>query len=433
VPHRLVAGAPGFAEGFAALVASARETMARVDSVAAAIVEDVQRRGDDALFAYTRKFDGVTPGRRGLRVAAREIAAAWRDVPAKARVALEAAAARIEAFHVRQRPDAVGWTDGDGVRLGWRWTPVDSVGLYVPGGRNAYPSSVLMNAIPARVAGVERLVMVVPTPGGGIDPLVLAAAKIAGVSEIHRAGGAQAIAALAFGTDSIAPVDKIVGPGNAYVAAAKRLVFGRVGIDAIAGPSEVVVVADAANDPAWIAADLMAQAEHDPVAQSILIVDDAGFAARVEAEIDRLLAVLPRREIAAASWRDHGAIVVVDALDDAPALIDRLAPEHLQLAIAAPDDFAARVRHAGAIFLGRHAPEALGDYVAGPSHVLPTSRTARFASGLGVLDFMKRTTLIGADATALAALAPPARLLAEAEGLAAHARSLAIRLRKRRS
>jgi histidinol dehydrogenase len=433
VPHRLVSGAPGFSEGFAALVASARETMARVDAVAGAIVEDVQRRGDDALFAYTRQFDGVAPGRRGLRVAAREIAAAWRDVPARARAALEAAAGRIEAFHVRQRPDAVGWTDGDGVRLGWRWTPVDSVGLYVPGGRNAYPSSVLMNAIPARVAGVERLVMVVPTPGGAIDPLVLAAAKIAGVSEIHRAGGAQAIAALAFGTHSIAPVDKIVGPGNAYVAAAKRLVFGRVGIDSIAGPSEVVVVADAANDPAWIAADLMAQAEHDPVAQSILIVDDAGFAARVEAEIDRVLAVLPRREIAAASWRDHGAIIVVDALEDAAALIDRLAPEHLQLAIAAPDEFAARVRHAGAIFLGRHAPEALGDYVAGPSHVLPTSRTARFASGLGVLDFMKRTTLIGADAAAFAALAPAARVLAEAEGLAAHARSLAIRLRKRRS
>ncbi len=433
MPHRLVSGAPGFSEGFAALVASARETMARVDAVAGAIVEDVQRRGDDALFAYTRQFDGVAPGRRGLRVAAREIAAAWRDVPARARAALEAAAGRIEAFHVRQRPDAVGWTDGDGVRLGWRWTPVDSVGLYVPGGRNAYPSSVLMNAIPARVAGVERLVMVVPTPGGAIDPLVLAAAKIAGVSEIHRAGGAQAIAALAFGTHSIAPVDKIVGPGNAYVAAAKRLVFGRVGIDSIAGPSEVVVVADAANDPAWIAADLMAQAEHDPVAQSILIVDDAGFAARVEAEIDRVLAVLPRREIAAASWRDHGAIIVVDALEDAAALIDRLAPEHLQLAIAAPDEFAARVRHAGAIFLGRHAPEALGDYVAGPSHVLPTSRTARFASGLGVLDFMKRTTLIGADAAAFAALAPAARVLAEAEGLAAHARSLAIRLRKRRS
>jgi histidinol dehydrogenase len=326
----------------------------------------------------------------------------------------------------------VGWTDGDGVRLGWRWTPVDSVGLYVPGGRNAYPSSVLMNAIPARVAGVKRVVMVVPTPGGEIDPLVIAAAEIAGVGEIHRIGGAQAVAALAYGTASIAAVDKIVGPGNAYVAAAKRLVFGRVGIDSIAGPSEVVVVADAQNEPAWIAADLMAQAEHDPVAQSILITDDADFAMRVEKEVDRLLRRLGRRDVAGASWRDHGAVIVVSRLADAVALVDRLAPEHLQLAIASPDDFAAKVSHAGAIFLGRHTPEALGDYVAGPSHVLPTSRTARFASGLGVLDFMKRTTLIGADAGSLAALAPPALAIAAAEGLDAHARSISVRLPRRR-
>ncbi len=432
MPLRLVAGARGFAAAFAGLVASARDTMDRVDAVAAAIVEDVQRRGDVALFDYTRRFDGVAPGRQGLRIPARQIAAAWRAVPAGARKALEIAAERIEHFHRRQVPGDAAWTDGAGLRLGWRWTAVESVGIYVPGGRNAYPSSVLMNAIPARVAGVDRIAMVVPTPRGEIDPLVLAAAKLAGIDEIHRAGGAQAVAALAFGTRTVTPVDKIVGPGNAYVAAAKRLVFGRVGIDSIAGPSEVVVVADGANDPAWIAADLMAQAEHDPVAQSILITDDAGFAARVEAAVDALLAELPRREIASAAWRDHGAIVVVRRLRDAAPLVDRLAPEHLQLAVAEPDLLAARIRHAGAIFLGRYSPEALGDYVAGPSHVLPTSRTARFASGLNVLDFMKRTTLIGADGDSLVGLAGPAIALAEAEGLSAHARSIAVRLPRRR-
>jgi histidinol dehydrogenase len=432
VPLRLVAGARGFAAAFAALVASARETMDRVDAVAAAIVEDVGRRGDAALFDYTRRFDGVAAGRSGLRISARAVDAAWREIPAGARKALEIAAARIEDFHRRQLPGDAAWTDGAGLRLGWRWTPVDAVGIYVPGGRNAYPSSVLMNAIPARVAGVGRIAMVVPTPRGEVDPMVLAAARLAGVAEIHRAGGAQAVAALAFGTRTIAPVDKIVGPGNAYVAAAKRLVFGRVGIDSIAGPSEVVVIADAANDPDWIAADLMAQAEHDPVAQSILITDDAAFAARVEAAIDALLARLARREIAAASWRDHGAIIVVRRLRDAVPLVDRLAPEHLQLAVADPDEMAARIRHAGAIFLGRHTPEALGDYVAGPSHVLPTSRTARFASGLGVLDFLKRTTLIGADGDSLSGLAAPAIALAEAEGLGAHARSLSVRRGRRR-
>ncbi len=432
MPLRLVAGARGFAAAFAALVASARETMDRVDAVAAAIVEDVGRRGDAALFDYTRRFDGVAAGRSGLRISARAVDAAWREIPAGARKALEIAAARIEDFHRCQLPGDAAWTDGAGLRLGWRWTPVDAVGIYVPGGRNAYPSSVLMNAIPARVAGVGRIAMVVPTPRGEVDPMVLAAARLAGVAEIHRAGGAQAVAALAFGTRTIAPVDKIVGPGNAYVAAAKRLVFGRVGIDSIAGPSEVVVIADAANDPDWIAADLMAQAEHDPVAQSILITDDAAFAARVEAAIDALLARLARREIAAASWRDHGAIIVVRRLRDAVPLVDRLAPEHLQLAVADPDEMAARIRHAGAIFLGRHTPEALGDYVAGPSHVLPTSRTARFASGLGVLDFLKRTTLIGADGDSLSGLAAPAIALAEAEGLGAHARSLSVRLGRRR-
>ena len=432
MPLRLVAGARGFAVAFDALVASARETMDRVDAVAAAIVEDVQRRGDAALFDYTLRFDGVKPGRQGLRIPARQIAAAWRSIPAAARTALETAAARIEDFHRRQLPADAAWTDGAGLRLGWRWTPVESTGIYVPGGRNAYPSSVLMNAIPARVAGVARIAMVVPTPHDEVDPMVLAAARLAGIEEIHRVGGAQAIAALAYGTRTLTPVDKIVGPGNAYVAAAKRLVFGRVGIDSIAGPSEVVVVADAANDPAWIAADLMAQAEHDPVAQSILITDDAAFAARVEAAIDALLARLARREVAAASWRDHGAIVILRRLRDAPTLVDRLAPEHLQLAVADPDALAARIRHAGAIFLGRHTPEALGDYVAGPSHVLPTSRTARFASGLNVLDFMKRTTLIGADGDSLAGLAGAAITLAEAEGLGAHARSLAIRLKRGR-
>jgi histidinol dehydrogenase len=317
VPLRLIAGARGFAAAFEALVASARETMDRVDSVAAAIVEDVRRRGDTALFAYTRRFDGVAPGRRGLRVPARDIAAAWRAVPAAARKALELAAARIEDFHRRQLPGDAAWTDGAGIRLGWRWTAIDSVGIYVPGGRNAYPSSVLMNAVPAKVAGVERIAMTVPTPRGAIDPMVLAAARLVGIDEIHRVGGAQAVAALAYGTRSIAPVDKVVGPGNAYVAAAKRLVFGRVGIDAIAGPSEVVVVADGANDPAWIAADLMAQAEHDPMAQAILVTDDPVFAARVEAAIDALLATLPR-------WPPrHGAITARSSWCAACAMLRR--------------------------------------------------------------------------------------------------------------
>lgn len=432
MPLELVAGRAGFDAALDRLVASARETVEQVDSVAAAIVEDVRRRRDAALVEYTQRFDRVTTDAKGLAIGAREVEAAWRRTPAAARRALETAAERIEAYHRRQLPGDAGWTDGLGLRLGWRWTAIESVGLYVPGGRAAYPSSVLMNAIPARVAGVDRLVMVVPTPGGIVNPLVLAAARISGITEIHRVGGAQAVAALAFGTETIRAVDKIVGPGNAYVAAAKRLVFGTVGIDSIAGPSEVVVVADAANDPAWIAADLMAQAEHDPVAQSILITDDARFAARVAKAVDGLLRTLSRRAIAAASWREHGAIIVVRRLDDAVALVDRLAPEHLQLAIDEPDAFARRVRHAGAIFLGRLTPEALGDYVAGPSHVLPTSRTARFASGLGVLDFMKRTSLLGADSAGLAALAPAATAIARAEGLDAHARSIAMRRPKRR-
>ncbi len=432
MPLRLTARAADFPAAFDRLVASARETLAHVDSVASAIVEDVRRRGDKALLGYTQKFDRVKLTARSARIPVRDIEAAWRKAPKAARAALETAAARIDAFHRRQLPDRAGWTDALGIRLGWRWTPIEAVGLYVPGGRAAYPSSVLMSAVPARVAGVTRLAMVVPTPGGEINQLVLAAAHLAGIEEIHCIGGAQAIAALAYGTASIRPVDKIVGPGNAYVAAAKRQVFGQVGIDSIAGPSEVVIVADGANDPTWIAADLMAQAEHDPVAQSILITDDPRFATRVERAVDTLLRRLPRRAIAAASWRNHGAVIIVDRLTDAVALIDRLAPEHLQLAIAKPDGFADQVHHAGAIFLGRHAPEAIGDYVAGPSHVLPTSRTARFSSGLGVLDFMKRTTLIGVDSDGLAALAAPAVALARAEGLDAHARSITVRRAKRR-
>jgi histidinol dehydrogenase len=328
-------------------------------------------------------------------------------------------------------PAPIDYTDAAGVRLGLRWRPLAAVGIYVPGGTAAYPSSVLMNAIPARVAGVERVAMVVPAPDGVLNPLVLAAARLAGIDEVYRVGGAQAVAALAYGTATIAPVDKIVGPGNAYVAAAKRRVFGKVGIDMIAGPSEILVVADAANDPAWIAADLLSQAEHDPAAQAILVTDDGGFADAVEAAIAGHLARLPRAAIARQSWQEHGAVFLVSGWDEAAALIDRIAPEHVELAVAAPEALAERVHHAGAIFLGRHAPEAVGDYVAGPNHVLPTMRSARFASGLGVLDFMKRTTLVGCDADSLAAIAPPAIRLAEAEGLDAHALSLSIRLNRR--
>jgi histidinol dehydrogenase len=432
VPLRLDARERSFGESFARLVASARETVESVDAMARAIVEDVRRRGDQALVDYTSRFDGFRATPANLRVTRRDIEKGWKSTPRTLRAVLERAAVRIETFHRRQLPDDTSWRDESGMRLGWRWTALESVGIYVPGGRAAYPSSVLMNAVPARVAGVERIAMAVPTPGGKLNATVLAAARIAGVEEIHCIGGAQAIAALAYGTTSIAPVDKIVGPGNAFVAAAKRLVFGTVGIDSIAGPSEVVIVADAANDPAWIAADLMAQAEHDPVAQSILITDDARFADRVERAVTKLLERLPRRAIAGASWRDHGAVIVVETIADAAALVNRLAPEHLQLAIDDPESLAGRVRHAGAIFLGRHTPEALGDYVAGPSHVLPTSRTARFASGLGVLDFLKRSSLLGADDATLVALGDDAIALARAEGLDAHARSVRVRRSKGR-
>jgi histidinol dehydrogenase len=377
---------------------------------------------------YTNRFDRVALSAQQLRLSPQEIADTAAEAPAATVAALRVAAARIESFHRKQLPQGLDYIDDSGVRLGMRWRPIASAGLYVPGGTAAYPSSVLMNAIPARVAGVERLVMVVPTPDGALHPLVMAAARLAGVDEIYRIGGAQAVAALAYGTATIAPVDKIVGPGNAYVAAAKRRVFGRVGIDMIAGPSEILVVADARNDPAWIAADLLSQAEHDVAAQSILITDAPEFAISVEKAVSNHLMTLPRGAIARGSWETHGAIILVADWDEALPLIDRIAPEHLELAIDDPDALASRVSHAGAIFLGRYTPEAVGDYIAGPNHVLPTARSARFASGLSVFDFMKRTTYVGCDAAGLAKLAPAAIRLAEAEGLDAHALSLSIRL-----
>ena len=433
MPVTLATRDPGFEAAFRRLVEAKRDTAADVDAVVAAIIEDVARDGDKALLEYTRRFDGVELSDRGLRLTHREIAEGAAAAPADTLAALELAAERIENFHRRQLPAEIDYVDGLGVRLAQRWRPIDAVGLYVPGGTAAYPSSVLMNAIPAKVADVRRLVMTVPAPGGVLNPLVLAAARLLGIDEIYRIGGAQAIAGLAYGTATLAPVDKIVGPGNAYVAAAKRRVFGRVGIDMIAGPSEILVVADAGNDPKWIAADLLSQAEHDTAAQAILITDDEGFARAVEAAIECHLTRLPRADIARASWQANGAIITVADWREAPALIDRIAPEHLELALDEADALAAQVRHAGAIFIGRWAPEAIGDYIAGPNHVLPTARSARFASGLGVLDFMKRTSLVRCDEASLAALAPAAIRLAEAEGLDAHALSLSIRLNRRNS
>ena len=425
---RLHASAPGFEADFAALLDQARETTSRVAPAVRGIIEDVRARGDAALCEYTERFDGVAVSPAGLRVGAGEIDEAVARIAPELAAALALAAARIEAFHRLQMPSDVETVDAAGVRLGMRWNALDAAGLYVPGGKAAYPSSVLMNAIPARVAGVGRIAMCVPCPGGVLNPLVLAAARLAGVGEVYRVGGAQAVAALAWGTVTIAAVDRIVGPGNAYVAEAKRQVFGRVGIDGIAGPSEVVVIADAANDPRHVAVDLLAQAEHDESAQSILITDDAGFADAVIAAVEAELRALPRAAIAGASWRDHGAVIVVGDMAEAAALCDRLAPEHLQLMVADPDALFARIRHAGAAFLGRWCPEALGDYVAGPNHVLPTGRTARFASGLSVFDFLKRTTWVGVDQAALGRIGPAAVALADAEGLGAHARSVALRL-----
>lgn len=431
MPRRLVTGQTGFEEAFEELVNSKRETEAEVGDTVSAIIAAIIKGGDAALFDYTRRFDRFDPAETGLAIGAGEVEAAVARIDPQTRAALELAAERIESFHARQLPTDFEINDPAGIRLGLRWSSIDAVGLYVPGGTAAYPSSVLMNALPAKVAGVSRRVMVVPTPDGVVSDMVLAAARIAGITEIWRIGGAQAVAALAYGTESIARVDKIVGPGNAYVAAAKRQVFGKVGIDSIAGPSEILVVADAENDPSWIAIDLLSQAEHDTAAQAILITDDAAFADAVVAAVDDHLATLPRTEIAAESWRAHGAVIVAGAMEEVPPLIDRLAPEHLELAVADPDAMAARVRHAGAIFLGRFTPEALGDYVAGPNHVLPTARTARFSSGLGVLDFMKRTTTVAADIDGLGAIGPAAITLAEAEGLDAHARSIAVRLNRR--
>jgi histidinol dehydrogenase len=418
----------GFEKAFSALLGQARETTETVDQAVAAIIADVRAEGDAALLRYTERFDRLALTSDGLRVDADEVEAAAAGIEPSLMAALDLAASRIEAFHRIQVPDDLRTTDAAGLTLGMRWTSLDAVGLYVPGGKAAYPSSVLMNAIPARVAGVGRIAMCVPSPDGVLNPLVLAAARRAGVSEIYRVGGAQAIAALAYGTATIAPVDRIVGPGNAYVAEAKRQVFGRVGIDSIAGPSEVVVLADAANDPRRVAIDLLAQAEHDEAAQAILITDDPSFADAVAAAVTAELAMLPRAAIAGASWQAHGAIIVVRTWDEAVELVNRLAPEHLQLMLPDPEAVFARVRHAGAVFLGAYCPEAVGDYVAGPNHVLPTGRTARFASGLSVFDFLKRTTWVAGNAEALARVGPAAIALAEAEGLGAHARSIAVRL-----
>ncbi len=425
---RLSTGDAGFERDFSALLNQARETTENVDQAVAGIIGNVRAEGDVALLRYTEQFDrlALTPAR--LRISDADIEAATRSIEPDLMAALELAAARIEAFHRLQVPPDLQTTDAAGLTLGMRWMPLDAVGLYVPGGKAAYPSSVLMNAIPARVAGVPRIAMCVPTPDGVLNPLVLAAARRSGVAEIYRVGGAQAIAALAYGTATIAAVDRIVGPGNAYVAEAKRQVFGRVGIDAIAGPSEVVILADAANDPGRVAIDLLAQAEHDEAAQAILITDDAAFAASVADAVRHALAELPRALIAGASWQAHGAIIVVRDWDEATGLVNRLAPEHLQLMLPDPTAVFARIRHAGAVFLGAFCPEAVGDYVAGPNHVLPTGRTARFASGLSVFDFLKRTTWMTADAAALARVGPAAVALAEAEGLGAHARSVALRL-----
>ncbi len=431
MPIRLDSRSADFPARFAAFLATKREVSADVDQAVRAIIADVRQNGDRALIELSRKFDRIDLDKVGLRVSAAEIDAAAGACDRRALDALNLARDRIEAYHQRQKPKDDSFTDALGVELGHRWSAIEAVGLYVPGGTAAYPSSVLMNAVPAKVAGVPRVVMVVPAPDGKLNPLVLAAAKLAGVDEIYRVGGAQAVAALAYGTATIKPVAKIVGPGNAYVAAAKRVVFGTVGIDMIAGPSEVLILADKSGNPDWIAADLLAQAEHDTAAQSILITDDATLAGAVEKAVTAQLTTLPRGEVAAASWRDFGAIILVGKLDDAIPLVDALAPEHLEIETADPERLSDKIRNAGAIFLGAHTPEAIGDYVAGSNHVLPTARSARFSSGLGVLDFMKRTSILKCGPEQLAALGPAAIALGEAEGMDAHARSVAIRLNRR--
>ena len=421
-----------FEARFDALLASKREADVDVGEAVAGIISDVRQRGDAAVLDLTTKFDRLSANSVAeLAVDQNEIDAALDALTPLLRDSLEIAAGRIRAFHERQRPEGFDYTDDAGVGLGMRYTPVDAAGLYVPGGKAAYPSSVLMNAIPAAVAGVGRRVIVVPAPDGFVSPMVLAAAGIAGVDEIWRIGGAQAIAALAHGTETIAPVDKIVGPGNAYVAAAKRQVYGTVGIDSIAGPSEILVIADAGNDPSWIAVDLLSQAEHDEAAQAILITDDPDFADAVGDAVERTLATLPREKVARQSWQDNGAIITVDDMEAMPALANRIAAEHLELAVAEPRRWLAEIRHAGAVFLGRYTPEAIGDYVAGPNHVLPTARTAKFSSGLGVADFMKRTTTVECNVDSFGAIAPAGIALANAEGLDAHALSMSIRMNAR--
>lgn len=417
-----------FEQQFQTLLSAKRENAADVNEAVSDIIKNVRSNGDDALYELTERFDHLDLKDKGLAITSDELGAAIKEVPAETMQALELAAKRIESHHQKQVPDNQRYTDELGVELGYRWSAVTAAGLYVPGGTASYPSSVLMNAIPAKVAGVERLVMVVPTPNGQTNPLVLAAARLAGITEVYRIGGAQAIAALTYGTKTISPVDKIVGPGNAYVAAAKRQVFGTVGIDMIAGPSEVLIIADKNNNPDWIAADLLAQAEHDVAAQSILITNSQDLAENVEKAVAAQLKTLPREEIASKAWEDFGAIIMVDDLQKAAALSDRLAPEHLELALDEPESMFEKIKHAGAVFIGHHTPEAIGDYVGGSNHVLPTARSARFSSGLNVLDFMKKTTILKCSADGLRALGPAAITLAEAEGLGAHARSVSIRM-----
>jgi histidinol dehydrogenase len=430
MPVFLDATAADFETAFTALLNAKREDSPDVDATVAEIIADVRARGDSAIIDLTAKFDRITLTPETLRITAEEIAQAVGQVSEQDKAALDLAAARIRAYHARQLPEDAEWTDAAGATLGWRWSAVSAAGLYVPGGLASYPSSVLMNAIPAKVAGVKRLAMVVPTPDGILNPLVLLAAQISGVDEIYRIGGAQAVAALAYGTDTIAPVDKITGPGNAFVAAAKRRVFGKVGIDMIAGPSEILVIADADNDPDWIALDLLSQAEHDESAQSLLITTDAAFGRAVAEAVDKRLRTLSRAHIAGPSWRDYGAIITVPDLETAARLTDRIAPEHLELCVADPHALSAQITHAGAIFLGQWTPEAIGDYVGGPNHVLPTARSARFSSGLSVLDFMKRTTLAHMTPAALRAIGPAAERLAASESLEAHGLSVTARLRK---
>jgi histidinol dehydrogenase len=428
MPITLDATAPDFEARFTALLSMKREDSPDVDDTVAAIIKDVRTRGDAAVIELTARFDRLELTPERLRFSPAELSALVAQVPQAERAALELAAARIRDYHERQLPEDASWTEASGAVLGWRWTPVGAAGLYVPGGLASYPSSVLMNAIPAKVAGVERLAIVVPTPDGKANPLVLLAAQIAGVDEIYRIGGAQAVAALAYGTESIAPVDKITGPGNAFVAAAKRRVFGKVGIDMIAGPSEILVIADKGQNPDWIALDMLSQAEHDESAQAILITDDKGLARDVEAAIERRLQTLERRAIAGASWRDFGAIITVPDLATAAALSNCIAPEHLELCVSDPDALSEQITHAGAIFLGAWTPEAIGDYVGGPNHVLPTARSARFSSGLSVMDFLKRTTLARMTPEALRAIGPAAETLARSESLEAHGLSVRARL-----